>query len=246
MTAITGHRGARNLWAENSLTGFRKAAALGCDAIEFDVHLTDAGELVVIHDPTLDRTTEATGEVRALTPDARRATRLKDSDDVVPTLDEVLDVLAPVDGLGLHVEIKLDAAGKPYPGIVGRVTETLKARGLGPRCHLTSFDTGLLEECRVAAPDIARLVSANAEWLERQGGLASFIDTVRDLVDIVALHHGVLADHFDEACRLWPLERICVWTVNDEDGMKDWIARGVGHLTSDSPDIALACRAKAA
>ncbi|WP_375263913.1 glycerophosphodiester phosphodiesterase family protein [Palleronia sp.] len=66
MTAITGHRGARNLWPENSLMGFRKAAELGCDAIEFDVHLTVAGELVVIHDPTLERTTEGAGEVANL------------------------------------------------------------------------------------------------------------------------------------------------------------------------------------
>ena len=64
MTKITGHRGARNLWPENSMTGFRNVLDLGVDAIEFDVHLTDAGELVVIHDATLDRTTDRTGPVR--------------------------------------------------------------------------------------------------------------------------------------------------------------------------------------
>ena len=47
MTKIVGHRGARNIWPENSLTGFRNVLALNVDAVEFDVHLTDAGELVV-------------------------------------------------------------------------------------------------------------------------------------------------------------------------------------------------------
>ena len=61
MTLITGHRGARNLWPENSLTGFRNAITLGVDAIEFDVHLTRSGELVVIHDATLERTAEGAG-----------------------------------------------------------------------------------------------------------------------------------------------------------------------------------------
>ncbi|WP_194273836.1 MULTISPECIES: HAD-IA family hydrolase [Rhizobium] len=54
MAKIVGHRGAPNLWPENSLEGFREALELAVDAIEFDVHLTDAGELVVIHDATLD------------------------------------------------------------------------------------------------------------------------------------------------------------------------------------------------
>ena len=76
MTKITGHRGARNLWPENGLTGFRNVIALDVDAIEFDVHLTDQGELIVIHDATLDRTTEGQGPVRLLTPETRRTTKL--------------------------------------------------------------------------------------------------------------------------------------------------------------------------
>lgn len=168
MTAINGHRGARNLWPENSLPGFRNALQLGCDAIEFDVHLTDAGELVVIHDPLLDRTTDGTGPVRALTPETRRRTLLKDSDTVVPTLGEVLEVLAPVHGLGLHVEIKLDEAGQPYPGIAARVADALISHGLERRAHLTSFDVGTLRDCAAVAPSIARLVSADADWVARR------------------------------------------------------------------------------
>ncbi|NDV51499.1 glycerophosphodiester phosphodiesterase family protein [Salipiger sp. PrR003] len=241
MTRITGHRGARNLWAENSLTGFAEVRKLGVDAVEFDVHLTDAGELVVIHDATLERTTEAAGEVRALTPEARVATKLKESDDVIPTLDEVLDVLGP-QGVALHVEIKLDARGRPYPGIVAKVAETLMARGVASRTHLTSFDLGILFDCRQHAPEIRRVVSADAHWVANHGGLKGFIYAVSDLVDIVALRHDFLAANWDEVQRLWPIERLCAWTVNDQDTLRTWLDRGIGHLTSDRPDMALALR----
>ena len=64
MVMIVGHRGARNLWPENSLSGFRKLLGLNVDAVEFDVHETRDRQLVVIHDPTLQRTTEKAGAIR--------------------------------------------------------------------------------------------------------------------------------------------------------------------------------------
>jgi glycerophosphoryl diester phosphodiesterase len=63
---LIAHRGARNLWAENSLEGFRRTADLPVDAVELDLHLSRDGEVVVIHDPLLDRTTTGEGPVAAL------------------------------------------------------------------------------------------------------------------------------------------------------------------------------------
>ena len=63
---IVGHRGARNLWAENGLTGFRNLIGLGVEAVEFDIHQAKDGGVVVIHDPTLERTTDARGPVSSL------------------------------------------------------------------------------------------------------------------------------------------------------------------------------------
>lgn len=244
MTLITGHRGARNLWPENSLQGFRNVLELGVDAVEFDVHLTDAGELLVIHDATLERTTEGQGPVRALTPEARLNVRLKDSDETIPTLSEVLSVLAAADGLPLHVEIKSDETGTPYPGIVEKVAAELAGQGLAGRSYLTSFDVSVLEECRRVAPDIARLVSVNAAWAERQGGLKTFIDKVDGLVEIVAIHHELMGAEWDLITSLLPLDRLCIWTLNDEALIAQWLERGIGHLTSDSPDLALKLRGK--
>ena len=114
MVRIIAHRGARNLWAENSLEGFRRTAALGVDAVELDLHLSSDGEIVVIHDPLLDRTTNGHGPVSGHSLEALRRLQLKDTlGETIPTLDEVLDVFAPT-GLGLELEMKTDARGRPY------------------------------------------------------------------------------------------------------------------------------------
>lgn len=243
MTLITGHRGARNLWPENSLTGFRNAVTLGVDAIEFDVHLTRSGELVVIHDATLERTAEGSGPVQDLSVEARKATLLKGTDEAIPTLDEVLEVLSPLEGIDLHVEIKIDEAGTPYPEIAARVAAELSRFGVGERSYLTSFDTSVLEDCRLHAPDVSRLVSVNGAWAVKQGGLAAFIDHVDELVEIVAIHHELMEAEWDLIRGRLPLKRLCVWTLNDETGIRHWLERGIGSLTSDIPDLALKLRA---
>lgn len=243
MTLITGHRGARNLWPENSIEGFRNVLGLAVDAVEFDVHLTDAGELVVIHDATLERTTDGQGSVRALTLDARSKVKLKDSDETIPTLADVLSVLSSADGIALHVEIKSDETGAPYPGIAAKVAAEIARFGLADRSLLTSFDVTVLEDCRLHAPDIARLVSANAAWAEKQGGLENFLGRVGDLVEIVAVHHELMEAEWALITGTFPLDRLCVWTLNDEALIRTWLERGIGHLTSDRPDLALSLRA---
>ena len=60
-TKIYGHRGCMGMFPENTLLGFRKAIELGVDGLEIDVHMTKDGEIVVIHDETLDRTTNGSG-----------------------------------------------------------------------------------------------------------------------------------------------------------------------------------------
>ncbi|MDK1489864.1 glycerophosphodiester phosphodiesterase family protein [Sinorhizobium sp. 7-81] len=244
MTLITGHRGGRNLWPENSLTGFRNVLALEVDAVEFDVHLTDAGELVVIHDATLERTAEGEGAVRALTPETRARIRLSGTDENIPTLADVLSVLAPAKDKTLHVEIKSDATGTPYPVIVEKVASEIARFGLDDRSYLTSFDTSVLELCRCHAPHIRRLVSVNAAWADKQGGLQSFLGRVDDLVEIIAIHHELMEREWDLVTRTMPLDRLCTWTLNDEELIRKWLDRGIGHLTSDSPDLALKLRAQ--
>src|SRR6266545_5015385 len=98
-TLLAAHRGGSLLWPENSPLAFRNALALGADFIEFDVHLARDGEVVVIHDATLDRTTTGSGPVRDRTVAELKALRLTDrsgavTPETVPTLDEVVDAAA--------------------------------------------------------------------------------------------------------------------------------------------------------
>jgi glycerophosphoryl diester phosphodiesterase len=241
-THVTGHRGARGIWPENSLEGFSRVSKVGVDAIEFDVHLTDAGELLVVHDPCLERTTDAEGPVRALEPRTRRQITLQGSDEPIPTLGEVLDVLTRSTRAELHIELKNDEAGLPYEGLIEQVLAEVDRRVLRPRCHLASFDVTVLESCRRAAPDVRRLVSVDQTWADRLGGLEQFLDRVDGLVDVVAIHQPLFARRWDVITGRIPAPRLCVWTVNDEDQMRAWFDRGVGHLTTDRPDLALRAR----
>src|SRR5882762_11425903 len=98
-TLLAAHRGGALLWPENSLLAFRNAVALGCDFVEFDVHQTADGEVAVIHDHTLDRTSEGRGAVGAATATALRRLRLKGrdgglTDERVPLLEDVLALVA--------------------------------------------------------------------------------------------------------------------------------------------------------
>ncbi|PYN86559.1 MAG: hypothetical protein DMD87_19245 [Candidatus Rokuibacteriota bacterium] len=82
-TLVAAHRGGAGLWPENSLLAFRQALALGVDALEFDLHMTADGEIVVLHDPTLDRTSTGTGPVRDLKLADLAGVRLKTRDGAV-------------------------------------------------------------------------------------------------------------------------------------------------------------------
>src|SRR3989338_86923 len=90
LTQTMGHRGAAALEPENTLRGFRRAIELGVDYVEFDVHCCKSGELVVIHDETVDRTTNGKGFVADLT-----LQQLKKLDagksETIPTLQEAID-----------------------------------------------------------------------------------------------------------------------------------------------------------
>lgn len=118
MSILLAHRGARNVWAENSLLGFARVIEAGFTAVEFDLHLTDDDTLVVMHDATLERTTNATGPTRALTNESRKTVRLKDesgalTDEYMPSFEEALDLFEAHPEVVLYVELKADENYRP-------------------------------------------------------------------------------------------------------------------------------------
>lgn len=242
MTKIIAHRGARNLWAENSLQGFRNVRDLNVGAVEFDLHLGVSGELLVIHDATLDRTTTGTGPVRVLNDTSRHDVRLigpdGEIDEGVPLLSEVLDIFAPVSGLQLLPEFKADENGIYDLEMIEKTVGLLRDRGLAARTTLHSFDLDVLRLLQDVAPEFDRMVSVNQDWITREGGVEAFFAKTRDLVGFVSVQHELFEAEFDRITGLMPLDQLCAWTVNEPDQITRWLDRGVGYLTSDNPKLA--------
>ena len=140
---VVGHRGCAGLRPENTLLGFRHAIALGVDQVECDVHLTSDGELIVMHDERVDRTTNGTGAVAELTR-AEIAALDAGQGERVPTLDEVLAVIAEA-RMPLLLELKGAGTGEP-------ALRAVTAAGLLPLVTFTCFLPERIVEVRRLDP----------------------------------------------------------------------------------------------
>jgi glycerophosphoryl diester phosphodiesterase len=245
MVAIVGHRGARNLWPENSLDGFRRARALGIEAVEFDVHVARDGELVVIHDPSLDRTTEGQGAVADRTASELATIPLREGNgEGVPRLGEVLDVFVG-SGMELHIEIKTDRFGHAYAGLEQRLVDLVAHRRLQEHVVLTCFVPEILETVRRLSPRQRVLASLDRRSAEMLGGLGPALDRLVALDGcLVAVEKGLLADAFDFCRGRLGRERLGVWVPNEPADIAAWLARPLRQITTDRPDIALQERAR--
>ena len=223
-------------------TAFARTAALGVDAVELDLHLSRDGEIVVIHDPLLDRTTNGHGPVSDHTLEALPRLRLRDTvDETIPTLAQVLDLFAPT-GLELELEMKTDARGRPYPDLVGKTAMLVEARGMADRVRLTCFVPEVIEQMRSARRKSAARLARPA--LGRDvGGLERAIGRFLDLDCTIAVERTLLDLEFDRCHGAIGTDRLGVWVPNTPAELAYWLRRPVGQLTSDRPDIALALRA---
>src|SRR3954466_14143503 len=137
-TDIASHRGGAFLWPENSLLAFRNALALPAEQLELDVHLSADGEAVVMHDHTLDRTTDGSGPVRAKTMDELRRVRLRGTGgEGVPSLVGAA-VRVRDAGKALRLEIKADGEGRPCPGALSTCLAVLDGLNMRARTVLMS------------------------------------------------------------------------------------------------------------
>ncbi len=243
---IVGHRGARGLWPENSLQGFRGTCEIGVDAVEFDVHLSRDGELVVIHDATLDRTTHGTGLVVERSAAELSAISLREGcGEGVPTLDAVLDILAGTD-LELQIEIKTNADGRRYAGLEERLVSVIARRGLQARTVVTSFVAKSLSIVRQAAPQQRLLASIGPRSVQLAGGLGAVLEQFAPLGDcLIAVEKSMLEARFAFFQERIGAERLGAWTLNEPEEIATWLARPIREITTDRPDIALKLRSAA-
>lgn len=165
--SVVAHRGLSAEAPENTMAAFRRAAEVDADFIELDCHLSRDDVVVVIHDDTLERTTDGTGavrehtweELRRLDAGSRFAPEFRGQ--WIPRLDEVVS-WARATTLRLSIDIKqpTPAWGRPpYAGIEERVAEIVRASGLADRVLIHSFDHPTIRRLRALLPDVPTGVS---------------------------------------------------------------------------------------
>jgi glycerophosphoryl diester phosphodiesterase len=220
---LGGHRGNPDEYPENTLASFASALEIGVDVVECDVHLTADGRLAVIHDYTLDRTTDGTGPVTNHTMDELRAFDAG-AGERIPELVEVLDLVRG--RAALAIEIKLLPV--LYPGIEETVVDALRAAAMVEDCAVISFDHRAVRRVRDLEPrlvcgallvgrplDVAGLMArTGAEVYSPQW---SFLD--QETVAEVHAMGGVVG----------------VWTVDDPLALAVSRAVGVDAIYSNKP-----------
>ena len=240
---IAAHRGGALLWPENSLLAFRSAVGLGADYVEFDVHLSRDGEVVVIHDPTLDRTTTGTGPVKERTLAELKTLRIRDrggavTEERVPALDEVA-AIAAAGRRRMLLEIKLDAERRRYPGIEEKVAAILDRHGMSASTVVMAFERETWRRVRELRPDIAAGALYSANTLRAMGStLARELEAARMAgVRVVGLHQDLVDATVVTAARDSAMT-LGVWTVNEPAALRRVIDLGAPIVITDRPDLA--------
>jgi len=244
---VFGHRGAAGLAPENTLPSFALGVSLGADVLEFDVHASRDGVIVVTHDPTLERTTNGSGAVREQA--LYELQRLdagyqftRDGHDFpyrghgirIPTLGAVLKSFPLA---CCNIEIK-----QQDPPIVAQVIETIRQFDAQHRVLLAAEHDAIMHEIRHLAGDIGSsfctgdvtdfvMRMTSATWNDYQPvGRALQIPARFGDIELVTAD-SVAAAH---RCGL----EVHVWTVNDREEMERLLALGVDGIMSDLPGLA--------
>ena len=228
---IYAHRGASGTHPENTLAAFNEAARLAIHGVELDVHLSKDGQLVVIHDETIDRTSNGVGYVKDLTLSELRSYDYGSwfnedfAGESIPTLEDVLTIFQQTTH---HINIELKSDVFPYDGMGEKVLNMVEKMGLIDRVVISSFDHEAIRNFKRLAPhfevailtmevlvdayDYARVIPADA--------LHIFLPTAMRKMTKDALLKGSI---------------IRVFTVNDENNALALEQIGVHAIFTDFP-----------
>jgi glycerophosphoryl diester phosphodiesterase len=232
-TRVIAHRGFSGTAPENTLAAVRAAIRIKADMVEIDVTLTADHHIVVIHDETLDRTTDGKGEVSRFTLaeiqrlDAGSWFDPAFAGEAVPTLDEVL---AEVEGrMLLNVEIKSEAVPR---GVVGGVASAIREHGMADQVVVSSFSPAALSEMHALAPEIRTAVLYNKDVHE---GLDA-VEIVTELgATVFNIKRQRLTRKMLRRCREHDIP-VGIYTVNQPRRMRRLVKKGVDAIFTDHPD----------
>ena len=234
---LFAHRGDHAHAPENTLPAFQQALQKGADGVELDVKLTLDGHVIVIHDPTVDRTTDGKGRVASLTFEAIRKLDAgkwfneKFSGTKVPLLEEVFEVV----GKDKMINIELKNLTTPRDGLMMKVSELIKRHNNQSQILFSSFYPSNLKMAAEMLPEVPRGLLAMSGWLGLWARSFGFM-----FGDYQALHPHISSTSKEQILRVHRLKRrVHVWTVNTPEEinqLKEWDVDGI---ITDDPQMAV-------
>lgn len=231
---VWAHRGASGYAPENTLEAFSKAVEMGADGVELDIQLTKDGEIVVIHDETIDRTSDGKGWVKDLTLEELRKynynrTKPEYAHADIPTMKEVFELLKPT-SLFINIEIKSGVIF--YHEIEEKILKLTKEMAMEDRVCYSSFNHYTVKKIKGLKPD------AMVGFLYADGPIDMPEYGQKHGVD--ALHpalYNLQYDGFVKECKEKNL-KLHVWTVNEKEHMNMCCLMGVEAIITNYPDVA--------
>ncbi|MFW9787452.1 MAG: glycerophosphodiester phosphodiesterase [Candidatus Thorarchaeota archaeon] len=220
---VIAHRGASGLLPENTLRSFRHAVELGAHMIELDVHETFDGELVCIHDSTLDRTTDGSGEIHSF--------KYKDllklnagQGEIIPLLDNVLKYA--FGKIRVNIELKVI-------GVEQKVLDIIEHNNMLPNVIISSFFHGALATTRDLSDAVITAILVSKPKPDLVNYSLDFkANAINPHFDLIS--ENLVRESHNAGLLIYP------WTINDSSLMKKLLSIGVDGLITDYPDRALA------
>ncbi len=236
---VMAHRGYSGAYPENTMLAFRKAAELGTDGIELDVHATRDGVLVVHHDERVDRTTDGSGRICDLSYEEVRqlnAARLWScyAPEKVPAFEEYCEWAA---GQKLFTNIEIKTDNTYYPDIEQKTWDMIVKFGLEKKVLFSSFNHFSLSRLRKIVPDYVEL----GALVEHESGVKVYPGAYCEAAGFRCYHPPIAAlnDENVKDCKEHGI-RINVWTVNDLAGLEKLCAWDVDGIITNYPAAPLA------
>ena len=240
------HRGGGGLWPENTLYAFERAAKMGVDVIETEIHSTADNTLVFIHDETVDRTTNGTGKVNSLTlkqlkefdagynwtGDGGRTFPFRGKGMTVPTLEEVFTALSDI---RINIDMK-----QINPSLAAPLCEMIHSFHRAEKVMVASFNSKSISDFRQICSGIATSASKREVTLFFLMNLVFLGKAYRPTchaLQIPEFSNGlhVLSKRFLQTARSVKL-KVHVWTINQVQDMKRLLKLGVDGIITDYPD----------
>ncbi|OEF99200.1 hypothetical protein BHF71_09635 [Vulcanibacillus modesticaldus] len=229
---VIAHRGASAISPENTMIAFKRAIDIGVNAIETDVQMTKDGQLILIHDEKLDRTTNGMGFVKDLTLeeirnlDAGSWFSSEYQGEKIPTLDEFFQLVKPTT-LFINLEIKMGFV--MYPGLEEKIVQKIKEYDMEKRVTISSFNHYSIALVKRIAPELNTAV-LYTEGLYQPWEYAKFIGATALHPYKEVVYSDIVRGAHQSGMKVFP------YTVDDKKEMLSMIEMGVDGLITNVPD----------